>query len=86
MEFHGYVECECGHRFFTSKEKPQCSKCKRRFWGFSRAHTMVAHEKDQVIMELKTKIMQYEDTIKRLIPKIEKEQKEDLEELRRLLS
>lgn len=25
------VECECGHQFFTKKDKPQCTKCRRRF-------------------------------------------------------
>ena len=25
------VQCECGHQFFTKKEKPQCTKCRRRF-------------------------------------------------------
>ena len=25
------VQCECGHQFFTKKDKPQCTKCRRRF-------------------------------------------------------
>ncbi len=25
------VQCECGHQFFTKKNKPQCTKCRRRF-------------------------------------------------------
>ena len=25
------VECECGHQFFTKKEKPLCIKCGKRF-------------------------------------------------------
>jgi len=25
------VECECGHQFFKKKEKPQCTKCRKRF-------------------------------------------------------
>ena len=25
------VQCECGHQFFTKKDKPQCTKCRRCF-------------------------------------------------------
>ena len=25
------VECDWGHQFFTKKDKPQCTKCRRRF-------------------------------------------------------
>jgi hypothetical protein len=85
MEFVGRVQCECGHRFFTTKAKTQCSKCKKRFPAFFRAHTDVAQEKDNTIIQLKTKLIQYEEIIKKLIPKIEKEQKENLEELKKLL-
>lgn len=81
----GTVQCECGHRFYTTKNKTQCGKCGSRFFSYTRAYTDVGREKDKMINQLKTKLLEYEKTIKSLIPKLEKEQKETLDQLRNLL-
>ena len=51
-----WVECECGHQFFTKKENPQCCKCKQRFDSYSHMSTWRSSEKTETIQLLQNKI------------------------------
>jgi tyrosyl-tRNA synthetase len=53
---YSWVECECGHRFFTQKEKPQCCKCKQRFDAYSHSSAWKSSEKTEAIQVLQNKI------------------------------
>jgi len=53
---YSWVECECGHQFFTKKEKPQCCKCNQRFDSYSHMSTWRSSEKTETIQLLQNKI------------------------------
>jgi tyrosyl-tRNA synthetase len=53
---YSWVECECGHQFFTQKEKPQCCKCKQRFDSYSHSSTWKSSEKTETMEVLQNKI------------------------------
>ena len=44
------VQCECGHQFFTKKDKPQCTKCRKRF-DVNEAVPSVSHSADSGSLE-----------------------------------
>jgi len=53
---YSWVECECGHQFFTKKEKPQCCKCNQRFDSYTHMSTWRSSEKTETIQLLQNKI------------------------------
>ncbi len=76
---YGFVECDCGHKFSTHLEKPQCSKCKIRFENETHPVTGSSFRKDKIIKKLTSKIKKQEALIEKLISKVVKSHKETTE-------
>ncbi len=68
---YDWVECECGHNFWTKKEKPQCSKCKQRFSAYNHIYTWSDQEKGKTIEILENKIREQNQTMENLLTVLE---------------
>jgi len=84
---YSFVECDCGHKFPTHLEKPQCGKCKIRFENETHPVTVSSFRKDATIKKLIAKIKKQEQLMEKLISTVvnnHKETAEIFEEFRKL--
>ena len=69
------VQCDCGHQFFTKKDKPQCTKCRRRF-DITESATHVSSPTDSSLESLQARWKSQIQVVEGLMNRLQIEQTE----------
>ena len=69
------VQCDCGHQFFTKKDKPQCTKCRRRF-DITESTTHVSSPTDSSLESLHARWKSQIQVVEGLMNRLQIEQTE----------